>query len=1302
MATIVLSAAGMALGGSVGGSVLGLSAATIGRAAGAVIGRRIDQQILGGGSEPVETGQVDRFRVTGATEGADVQQIYGRMRVPGQVIWASQFLESSSTSSSGGGKGGGQSSVSTTTYSYSVSIAVALCEGQISRVGRIWADGDEISPQRLNMRVYSGDVDQLPDPKISAVEGSDYAPAYRGTAYVVLEDLALESFGNRIPQLTFEIMRDASAAQPTLAQRINGVALAPGTGEYTLATSQLHLSSGGGSLVAVNTNSPLGQSDFSVSMDALQGELPGCGSVVLTVSWFGDDLRCGSCDIKPKVSQSTADAVAMPWRVSGTTRAAAALVPQVDDTPIYAGTPADDAVVEAIVDLLDRGLETVFFPTLLMDQVTDNTLPDPWSGEDTQQAQPWRGRITTSLAPGVAGSPDETAAAATEVAAFMGNAAVSDFTISGRQVSYVGAADWGYRRFILHYAHLCAAAGGVSAFCIGSDMRGLTQVRAADGSFPFVDALIDLAANVRGILGADCQISYAADWTEYHGFQPAGTDDKIFHLDQLWADGNIDFIGVEAYMPLSDWRDGEDHSDADVGRIYDMDYLQGNVAGGEAFDWVYPTPEARAAQRRVVITDPDGEPWVWRAKDFAGWWANAHHDRIDGMRQTMPTDWVPKSKPIWFTQFGCPAIDKGANQPALFLDPAASSGDVPYYSNGSRDDVMQMQYLLAVTGHFADDANNPASDVYDGRMVDTNRMHAWGWDARPYPFWPGNRTLWPDGEAYAGGHWINGRATNQSLAAVVAEICERSGVFSYDVSALFGVVRGFNLADIDTGRAALQPLMLAYGFDAMESDGVLVFRNRDGLSRHSVTDDTLGVNPESDETLSLIRSAATEVTGRVQFSYLHADGDYEAVASEAVHHDEVSFAITRSDAPVVLTRSEGQNTVNRWLQEARVGRDTVKFALPPSQSQVGVGDVVALSTAAHSGNYRIDRIEDSGLRLVEATRVDAEIYRPQLLLDEGTVLQPYSGPTPAEILFMDLPLLTGDETPHAPYIAAYGQPWPGSIALYSAAQDSDYVLQEIIPEAATVGETKTGLERGPVGIWDRQAGLEVSLFNGALSSATQEALLAGANTIVIGNGSVDQWEVFQFQTATPIYDGGYLLSGLLRGQAGSHGIMPDLWYAGAKVALMNGVPDQLTLPTSTRGNERHFRFGPAQEPITDTSYRYVTHTFAGNGLRPYPVVHLKAQLVGGDLTMSWIRCSRIDGDIWADDEIPLGENSEVYKVRVTQGGSVRRELTVSAQNWTYSAAERAEDVGTSDYQVEVAQVSDRYGVGPYTTLTVEQ
>ena len=154
MATILLSAAGAALGSSIGGSVLGISASVLGRAAGATLGRVIDAQILGAGSPAVETGKIDRFRLTGASEGAPIATVHGRTRIAGQVIWSSRFQETASVS--GGGGKGGPSQPRTTSYSYSVSLAVALAHGEITRVGRIWADGNEVSRADLNLRFYPG------------------------------------------------------------------------------------------------------------------------------------------------------------------------------------------------------------------------------------------------------------------------------------------------------------------------------------------------------------------------------------------------------------------------------------------------------------------------------------------------------------------------------------------------------------------------------------------------------------------------------------------------------------------------------------------------------------------------------------------------------------------------------------------------------------------------------------------------------------------------------------------------------------------------------------------------------------------------------------------------------------------------------------------------------------------------------------------------------------------------------------------------------------------------------------------
>ena len=113
-----------------------------------------------------------------------------------------------SVSSSGGGGGKGspsQPKTKTRSYNYSVNLAVAICEGEVTRIGRIWADGEEVAADDLNIRLYKGQKDQLPDPVMEAIEGAGNVPAYRGTAYVVFENLSLERFGNRVPQFSFEI-----------------------------------------------------------------------------------------------------------------------------------------------------------------------------------------------------------------------------------------------------------------------------------------------------------------------------------------------------------------------------------------------------------------------------------------------------------------------------------------------------------------------------------------------------------------------------------------------------------------------------------------------------------------------------------------------------------------------------------------------------------------------------------------------------------------------------------------------------------------------------------------------------------------------------------------------------------------------------------------------------------------------------------------------------------------------------------------------------------------------------------------
>ena len=180
-----------------------------------------------------------------------------------------------------------------------------------------------------------------------------------------------------------------------------------------------------------------------------------------------------------------------------------------------------------------------------------------------------------------------------------------------------------------------------------------------------------------------------------------------------------------------------------------------------------------SSRSRSPISDGSGKPWVFRYKDIKSWWLNAHYSRPGGVESGTPTSWVPQSKPFWFMEIGCPAVDKGANQPNVFVDPKSSESALPYFSRGTRDDLMQRRYLRAFIEAFdpASDGYvaglNPVSSLTSKRMVDVSHVHVYTWDARPYPAFPRNTDVWGDGDNWRLGHWLNGRFAAAPLAETV-------------------------------------------------------------------------------------------------------------------------------------------------------------------------------------------------------------------------------------------------------------------------------------------------------------------------------------------------------------------------------------------------------------------------------------------------------------------------------------------------------------------------------------------------------
>ena len=463
------------------------------------------------------------------------------------------------------------------------------------------------------------------------------------------------------------------------------------------------------------------------------------------------------------------------------------------------------------------------------------------------------------------------------------------------------------------------------------------------------------------------------------------------------------------------------------------------------------------------------------------------------------------------------------------------------------------------------------------------------------------------------------------------------------------------------------------------------------------------MSPDLDGTTVQIREADATLSGRVRLRFIQADASSDVISEEAVLPDEETHAVAASEFNMVLTRAEGRQVAERWLNESRIARETVQFALPPSKMAMRAGDVVSLPADQGEGPslYRVDRVDQAEFQQVEAVRINPEVYASSPLSDELVGLRPFVAPVPVYPLFLDLPLITGDEVPYAPHIAASANPWPGSVAVYSSFTDQNYGLNTILPIRSTVGNTRSILPRACSALMDRGEGVEVKLISGRLETVNEDALLSGANLAAIGDGSSDNWELFQFRKAELIAPLTYLLSERIRGQAGSDPLIPEVWPSGSQFVLLNSVPQQIDLSRNLRRVVQNYRIGPAQRAVSDPSYRQLERAFEGNGLRPYAPAHLRAvRDADGALDINWVRRTRVNGDGWNTVEVPLGEDSEAYLLRISKDGVVLREEMLIAPTFSYSSGAQADDGAIGGFQIEVAQISATYGAGLFHRIEI--
>ncbi len=211
------SSIGAVAGAGIGFLIGGPAGARIGWMAGSLIGSVVMPDKIYGP-------RLTDARQQTAQDGIPRTYGWGAFPTTGNLIWTDEYKEVKTKSS---GKGGPVQ----VTYTYTRSYAIAVCRGPISgfllikRNGKVVYDertdaeltalgysANEISETRAaqskflaKATMHFGDETQIPDPTIQAVLGVGNAPAYRGTAYLVMTDDDVTELQAAVPQFEFVV-----------------------------------------------------------------------------------------------------------------------------------------------------------------------------------------------------------------------------------------------------------------------------------------------------------------------------------------------------------------------------------------------------------------------------------------------------------------------------------------------------------------------------------------------------------------------------------------------------------------------------------------------------------------------------------------------------------------------------------------------------------------------------------------------------------------------------------------------------------------------------------------------------------------------------------------------------------------------------------------------------------------------------------------------------------------------------------------------------------------------------------------
>lgn len=550
---------------------------------------------------------------------------------------------------------------------------------------------------------------------------------------------------------------------------------------------------------------------------------------------------------------------------------------------------------------------------------------------------------------------------------------------------------------------------------------------------------------------------------------------------------------------------------------------------------------------------------------------------------------------------------------------------------------------------------------------------------------------------------------NISLSsALIDMITTRSKITEsdIDVSLLTSELVGYKIDSKSDISKYIEQLLVVYTMDLVESDGKLKFVPRGGSTVAQIPEDDLcayedsGGQKEDQDYLTIRRTKESDLPKQISISYYDPDKKYEVSEQHVIRQNVQTKREVSMEYPMILTNTQAIQLAEILLYSAWVARTTFEFKLSFDYLYLEPGDIVEVTYNNTVYTIRLAYMEIGypGLITVRGFADDANTYTSTTTGVGGTTDESISGISDTVVNFMDIPLLNDNDDDYGFYIGVCGETssWNGCIIYKSLDGGVTYTEDRYIKTPTIMGTANTVLSSGTQYCWDEANTVDVQLYSGTLESKSESLVLNFENMGLLGD------EIIQWKNATLIGTNTYRLSGLLRGCKGTEYAIDTHVINERFVYLVRGSYTRNKSSLSEVGVPVYYKVVSYGNYIAEASEYMFTN--AARGKRPLTPVHISSTRDGsGNITITWIRRTRIGGT-WRDyTDVPLGETSEQYAVEINSGGWVNYHRTISAtsESCIYTAAQQVEDFGSvqSSVEITVYQLSPEIG-GGFTTYSI--